>query len=175
MYQRILVPVDGSATSQRGLQEAIGLARQTHGRIRLLHVVDQLAFSYMTDAYSGFMGDCLSMLRADGEKLLETAAATAGAAGVPVETAIHDGLDRRLHEVVEDEVRGWQAELIVIGTHGRRGASRLLLGSDAERILRTSTVPVLLVRQPEPAAVHAPAQAQPPAHVHQPTAALSFE
>ena len=150
MYQRILVPVDGSATSGRGLQEAVGLARLSGGSIRLLHVVNQMPHAFMLDAYSAYAGNWLGSLRAEGEKLLQTSRAVVAAAGVPVDAVLHEGFQRSLHAFVEDEVVAWKADLIVIGTHGRRGVERMLLGSDAERIVRSASVPVLLVRQPEP-------------------------
>src|SRR5690349_24221993 len=66
MYQRILVPVDGSSTSSHGLGEAIRLARLTQGRLRLIHVIDELSFALAMDAYSGQRGDWLYELRAAG-------------------------------------------------------------------------------------------------------------
>lgn len=175
MYQRILVPVDGSATSSRGLQEAIHLARQSGGRIRLLHVVNQMPHAFMLDAYSSYAGNWLGSLRAEGEKLLQMSRAVVAAAGVPVDAVQQEGFQRSLHAFVADEVVAWKADLIVIGTHGRRGVEHMLLGSDAERIVRSASVPVLLVRLPEPVAV-APAEAVlQTTHVRIPSAALSFE
>src|SRR5262249_492308 len=63
MYQRILVPVDGSSTSRRGLDEAIHLAGMSHGRLRLCHVIDELSFALAMDAYSGYAGNWLEALR----------------------------------------------------------------------------------------------------------------
>ncbi len=175
MYQRILVPVDGSPTSNRGLQEAIALARLTHGRIRLLHVVDPMTYGFMMDSYSGYVGDWMTSLREAGEKLLQASRASVVAAGVPADIVMHEGLQQRLCEFVEQEIDGWKADLVVIGTHGRRGVSRMLLGSDAERIVRSATVPVLLVRQPE-AVVQAHDENTPATlHVRLPSAALAFE
>jgi nucleotide-binding universal stress UspA family protein len=158
MYQRILVPVDGSRTSQRGLGEAIALARVTGGRLLLLHVVDELAFSMSVDGFSGFTSDLLSLLRESGEQLLAKARAQVEAAGLPAETLMLDSFRGRVCDLVVEQAKSWAAELIVIGTHGRRGASRLLLGSDAEQVLRLAPVPVLLVRAPDddPAADTAP-------------------
>jgi nucleotide-binding universal stress UspA family protein len=175
MYQRILVPVDGSATSSRGLQEAIHLARQSGGQIRLMHVVNQMPHAFMLDAYSSFAGNWLGSLRAEGEKLLQATRAVVAAAGVPVDAVQHEGFQRSLYEFVEDEVVGWKADLIVIGTHGRRGVERMLLGSDAERIVRSASVPVLLIRLPEPVAVKAAEGVPETVHVRIPSAALAFE
>ena len=146
MYQRILVPVDGSATAAKGLQEAIALAKLTAGHIRLLHVVDDLPLLMSGDGYASLAGDVLGVLREAGEKIVAEAKAAVQRAGVPVETAIYDSLQGRLADRVVQEAADWQAELVVLGTHGRRGVRRLVLGSDAEQILRCANVPVLLVR-----------------------------
>jgi len=82
---------------------------------------------------------------------VDEAAAPARAAGVAVDDAIEDSLHGRVCDLVAKAAVDWKADLLVIGTHGRRGLDRLLLGSDAEQILRTAPVPVLLVRGKEPA------------------------
>jgi len=151
MYQRILVPVDGSPTSKHGLQEAIRMARLTGGKLRLLHVVDDTSIALSFDAYAGYPSDWLENLRQDGERLLADAKAVAAAAGVEAETVLRDNLALPVHELVVTEAGAWPADLIVLGTHGRRGIGRVMLGSSAENVLRRSPVPVLLVRSPEPA------------------------
>jgi nucleotide-binding universal stress UspA family protein len=152
MYQRILVPVDGSPTSKRGLGEAIALAKLTGANLRLINVVDVMVFAMEADAFAGYAGDMIGLLREGGQKVLEAARMQAEAAGVAADTVLRDGFSGRVCDLVVDEAKAWNAELIVIGTHGRRGAGRLLLGSDAEQILRLAPVPVLLVRAPEAAA-----------------------
>lgn len=173
MYQQILVPVDGSSTSNRGLMEAIQIAKLTQGRLRLVHVIDELSFALAMDAYSGHAGDWLKVLRETGAMILATAKATAQAAGVEAETVLHDSFSSKVHEVVSVEAARGQADLIVLGTHGRRGIGRLVMGSSAEQIVRCAPVPVLLVREAEPAAQSEPAPER--THVSLPSAALSFE
>lgn len=146
MYKRILVPVDGSATADRGLAEAVALARQNDACLRLVHVVDATSFALGAGSFSGFGTDLLTLLCEGGQAILDRAANQAGAAGVPAETVLFDTLSGRVCDRVTEEAARWPADLIVIGTHGRRGAGRLLMGSDAEQILRLSKVPVLLVR-----------------------------
>lgn len=146
MYQRILVPTDGSATSDKGLAEAMALARLSGGQIRLLHVVDALPVAVNADAFAGYAADILPLLREGGQIILERARGQVAAAGVGCDVSLREVVAERVHEVVLEEAASWKADLIVIGTHGRRGVSRLLLGSDAEQILRTAQVPVLLVR-----------------------------
>jgi nucleotide-binding universal stress UspA family protein len=149
MYQRILVPVDGSSTSSQGLAEAIRLGKLTQGRLRLMHVVDELSFALAMDAYSGRAGDWLAQLRAAGSKLLEEAREKAAAAGVDAECLLCDTFRGAVAERVVSEAAAWPADLIVLGTHGRRGLGRMVMGSSAELVLRHATVPVLLVRAPE--------------------------
>lgn len=149
MYQRILVPIDGSPTAAGGLDEAVRLAGHTGASIRLIHVIDELFFAMGADAFGGgYTGDVITLLRESGEKILAEGRERVAAAGVPVDTVLKDSFAGRVCDLIVDEARDWPADLIVIGTHGRRGAGRLFLGSDAEQILRLATVPVLLVRGP---------------------------
>ena len=149
MYQRILVPVDGSVTANRGLDEAIRLARLSGGRIRVVHVLDQLP---LVTGFEFGTGDILGMLQEAGAEILSAAKARVEAAGVPAEAYFSETLAGRICDIVDEQARQWGAEIIVIGTHGRRGVRRFVIGSDAEQIVRTARVPVLLVRAVESAA-----------------------
>jgi nucleotide-binding universal stress UspA family protein len=152
MYQRILVPIDGSPTSDKGLDEAIALARLTGARLCLIHVLDNLSFATGYETCAVYTDTVLPFARHAGEKILQEGSARAAARGVQVETRLIDDLLPRMSELVVEQAKAWQADLIVIGTHGRRGAARVLLGSDAEQIMRMAPVPVLLVRAPAAAA-----------------------
>lgn len=154
MYQRILVPVDGSTTAHHGLTEAIRLAKLTGGRLRLIHVIDSLSFGYAMDTYACPSDDWFDALRTGGNDVLTAAQAVASEAGVETETRLHDNLKGSLHELVTAEAVSWPAEVIVLGTHGRRGFERIVMGNGAEQILRASPVPVLLVRDPTAPAPH---------------------
>ena len=150
MYTHILVPVDGSSTSDRGLDEAVKLARLTGARLRLVHVVDQLIHSAGMEGFGAMTADLILLLREGGEKVLKTAKARVEASGVPVETALFDSFAGRVCDLVVAEATNWHADLIVLGTHGRRGVARVFMGSDAEQIVRLAPTPVLLVRGGEP-------------------------
>lgn len=151
MYQNILVAVDGSATSDAGLAEAIQLAQLSRGRLRLLHVIDELSLSYGLRREGGAPVDWLAPVRQAGRELLAQAKAAAAAAGVEAEAVLHDSFSVALADAVTAQASAWPADVIVLGTHGRRGIGRLVLGSDAEKILRLASVPVLLVRSPQAA------------------------
>jgi nucleotide-binding universal stress UspA family protein len=148
MYQRILVPVDGSTTSNRGLDEAIHLAKLTGARLRLVHVVDGLVLSTGLE-FATF--DVVGLLTDAGAEILSVAKAKVEASGIAVDSFLSEGVGERVCDVVVAQAREWNADLIVIGTHGRRGVRRLFIGSDAEQIVRTAPVPVLLVRPTEQA------------------------
>jgi nucleotide-binding universal stress UspA family protein len=143
MYKRILVPIDGSRTSTHGLKEALQLASDSKARVKLLHVVDQSVLALTPEMSAANIVD--SLITA-GEKTLKGARALAARQGVKVETAMPERHRGRGADVILDEARKWRADLIVMGTHGRRGISHMLLGSDAEAVVRSSPVPVLLVR-----------------------------
>jgi nucleotide-binding universal stress UspA family protein len=151
MYARILVPVDGSPTSKRGVAEAVKLAALTGGRIKFLHAIDMLSFAAVPEFGMTATPQLLDKLREGGLAILAGAKEVAAKAGIGCDAALVDNLTGRVCELVIDEAKTWDADLIVIGTHGRRGVGRLLLGSDAEQIVRLSPVPVLLVRAEEAA------------------------
>ena len=147
MYKRILVPIDGSDTAARGLAEAIALARELKATVRLLNLTsDFVLMVEMTSAidYEKFREG----LNQFGQRLLAQASEQAKAQGVTAETSLHDLRGDRVADAIVEEARRSRCDLIVIGTHGRRGVSRAMLGSDAENVARSSPVPVLLVRAP---------------------------
>jgi nucleotide-binding universal stress UspA family protein len=146
MYERILVPIDGSATSDLGLQEAVKLAKLTGARLKLLHVTDVLSLAIAGEAYAGPAGDLLSETRKEGTELLARTKAAVEAQGLAADTVLFDNASGRVAELVAEEAAKWRADVIVLGTHGRRGVGRLMLGSDAEQIVRSAPVPVLIVR-----------------------------
>jgi len=154
MYRRVLVPIDGSATAERGLMEAIGLARGEGAEMVLLHVIDDAA---MVAEVSASMSaeqvvrarERLEEQREHGLALLAQADRAATSAGLCVHTVIRDAGQQRVGEIVVREAQEAGCDLIVMGTHGRR---RLVTGSVAEWVVRASATPVLLIRHPEAAA-----------------------
>lgn len=101
-------------------------------------------------------------------RILQALVAVVDAAGIEVDTVVYDSFSGVVHELVTQEANKWAAELSVLGTHGRRGIGRLVLGSGAESILRYAPVPVLLVRAanepaPQPEATVAPTHPSVPA------------
>jgi len=135
MYERILIALDGSETSKRALAEALRMAQLTGARLCVAHVIDAVEPFGMGLTYVP-------------KKLLEAARADAKAAGVICETELLEVQD------VTDSVASCLhrcasrigAQLVVLGTHGRRGVRRTWLGSVAEEFVRGAECPVLLVR-----------------------------
>lgn len=148
-FQRILVPVDGSATSLRGVEAAAHLGRFSNGRLMVLHVMDELSFALGAAASAARRSHWNAELQERSKAIVDEAAKLARDLGLDVDTMVADGSARPLRDVVAEQAAHWQADLIVVGTHGRRGVQRLMLGSGAEQILRSAVVPVLVVRAPE--------------------------
>jgi nucleotide-binding universal stress UspA family protein len=147
MYQRILVPLDGSNTAQRGFEEALRLARLCDASLVLLHVVE--IFPMVADVASAAVWDqAITAQRENAQRMLERAHEVARSAGIASETRLEDAAAARVCDVIVDQARDRRCDLIVMGTHGRRGIQHVFIGSDAERVVRMSAVPVLLVRAP---------------------------
>ena len=148
MYQRILVPLDGSATSERGLREAIKLASGQQSTLFFLHVVDDFRMLVEMTSVRSY-DEMLKGLRQYGLEILAKARHAAEQGGVHRESLLREVTNERVAQVIVDQAKQHGCDLIVMGTHGRRGFNRIAMGSEAEQVARTSTVPVLLVRQEE--------------------------
>lgn len=146
MFKRIFVPVDGSDTSLRSLQLACRLARESGGELRLAHVLDRSAYLTGYDVSGGASGALFEALQSSAQKILAEAKSSCAAAGVQADTVLVNELGSSLGEAIAAAALAWQADLIVVGTHGRSGPSRLLLGSGADQIIRLAPAPVLVTR-----------------------------
>jgi nucleotide-binding universal stress UspA family protein len=151
MYPNILVAIDGSEGAACGLLEATRLARSLGSRIRVVHVVNKAPW-ISPDADHTVLQHIIDDLRGTGESLVHDATADVRDEGVAVDSHLIEALGADVGDIVVKEAVSWPASLIVCGTHGRRGLRRLLIGSDAEYIVRHSPVPVLLVRASAPRA-----------------------
>jgi nucleotide-binding universal stress UspA family protein len=139
MYDRILLPTDGSGPSDAARDHAVGLAETYDATLHVIYVVND-------DALRAARIDSdvvVAGFEEEGTRLVGDVASAAAAADVPCETAVLRG---RPAEVITDYAAEHDMDLVVMGTHGRHGVQRLLLGSVTERVVRTSTVPVLTVQ-----------------------------
>jgi nucleotide-binding universal stress UspA family protein len=152
MYKRVLVPLDGSATAERGLREAMGLCAGQQTKLLLLHVVDDYPLLIETSSMTGY-DEMMKALRQYGLEVLANARKACEDASIHCETLLREVTGERVSDIIIDQAGQHACDLIVMGTHGRRGLQRLTLGSQAEAVARASPVPVLLVRlQPAAAA-----------------------
>lgn len=146
MYSRILVPVDGSTCSLKGLAEALQLAHVMKARLKLIHVVNEL-ISEPALAPAEYHQRLIESMRETGKETLARAQAIAKQQGADADIELLETIGGRAADCIVAAAAQWHAELIVMGTHGRRGMSRLAMGSDAELVVRSTPVPVLLVRE----------------------------
>lgn len=170
MYKRILVAFDGSEPSQRALAEAMKLAKEAHAALHVLHIVDEFLVSSTPDASymsTAYYADAIQALQASGRQILERATQAAAAEGIAIETTLEETIGSRVADLIVAKAKEWQADLIVMGTHGRRGLRRIVLGSDAEWVLRSTPIPVLFVRAPEENATSDRADASDRATAHE--------
>jgi nucleotide-binding universal stress UspA family protein len=155
MYGKILVPVDGSDTSLKGLDEAIKIAKNLGSGICLVHVVNEFIFDY-TYSPAAYAAGVIDGLRERGKAIVADAAALVRTHGLEPSSVLLESIGGPAADLIVAQAVEGHADLIVMGTHGRRGLRRVALGSDAEQVIRMATVPVLLVRDERPAAVIVP-------------------
>jgi nucleotide-binding universal stress UspA family protein len=146
MFTRILVPVDGSTCASSAVDVAIDLAKLQGARLTIVNVVDpaKAALASM-DPYGGTAIPWLEALTEDGKTLLNEASERARRAGVTL-SATHL-LNGNAVEQIAATAAEEACDLIVIGSHGRSGLSRLVLGSVAEGVMRETSVPTLIVHE----------------------------
>ena len=150
MFKRITVPIDGSPTANRELEVALALAKEHDATLYVLHVVEDLAVAKGFDGAlyvpAQFVHSMLAGLRDVGRRVLAHAEKMALQDGQRAKTVLVETVGESVADAILIQARKLRAELIVLGTHGRRGLARMLMGSDAEAVVREARVPVLLVR-----------------------------
>lgn len=150
MYSKILVAVDESETSRHALQQAIELAKQLSASVRMVHVLDMSWLPVGPEIAIDTSAMCAAR-RAVGERILAAARDTAKASGFEPEDVLIETENPIQHvaEAITQEGSRWGAELVVLGTHGRRGFRHFMLGSVAERVTKLSSGPILLIPPPQ--------------------------
>lgn len=147
MFRQVLVAYDGSAPAEAALTAALDLARGQPTDLLLAVVVADLPLD--VEMSSGAMLEASrEAQQAEAERILAVARERVAQADIPCRCAVLLSGGRRTAEVIVDHAVREHAGLIVVGSHGRRGVSRALLGSDAELVARLSPVPVLIVKMP---------------------------
>jgi nucleotide-binding universal stress UspA family protein len=145
MYQQILVAVDGSETSAHALEAALQLARDAGAKLQPLFVVDVPLMSYDAPGYDPSY--LRTALLEEGTHVIDDAVASmkrAGVQGTP-RVAETDLADNDIAHCILHAASDFKADVVVMGTHGRHGIGRMLLGSVAERFLRIAQCAVLMI------------------------------
>lgn len=148
-YQHIMVAVDGSDTSNLALNEALYLSTSLKAHLNIVHILDGIPIYKVTPDFE--YEKYQELIKEDGLSILEKAKREAVSKGCKVDTNLIEIIDanKKISEKLVEAVESNKIDLLILGTHGRRGFHRLLLGSVAEETIRISTVPVLLVRAEE--------------------------
>lgn len=148
MYKRILVPIDGSKLSDRALASAIDLAKLARAPLVVIHVVQRIEPVLFADGYvpaeAAWMAKYEKNAKRRGSRHLRKAAAAAKSAGVRCTTRMVKS--SQPHQAIIATARSRNCDLIVMASHGRRGLSALLLGSETTKVLTHCRRPVLVVR-----------------------------
>ncbi len=144
MFTHILVPVDGSGTALLAMDKALGLAKAFGSRITAINVIDYYPFVGVGADYAFGQTEYMAAATATANQALAAAAAAASAAGIACEQKVVEG--HVVHEGILETARAVGADLIIMGSHGRHGIEKLLLGSVTQRVLSHTTLPVLVVR-----------------------------
>lgn len=146
MFKHILVPVDGSSAAQLAVEKAMGLARAFSSRVTVMFVIDPYPFTGVGTDFAYGQDAYLSAATAEANAAIQTARSALEAAGVSVDTSVVES-HTAWRGVVQAAESG-QADLIVMGSHGRSGLEKLLLGSVTQAVLSHTLLPVLVVREP---------------------------
>lgn len=149
MCKRIFVAIDGSATAQAALVEAIQFARLPGTSLCIGTVLDASPLGQNSMGMGALIDvdQVKAGMRQAAETLLDDAVAKAKAAGLDPFRILVESDNKRVAEMIAEAAQQWDADLIVIGTHGRRGFERMVMGSVAENLVRIATTSLFLVRR----------------------------
>ncbi len=148
MYRHIIVAIDNSLTARKALDEAITLASAHGARLDIVHAIDeQLVHVFHAGGVTTSKANELKhVLVTNGEELVDHAVDRARAGGVEAHPVVLHGHGEHADDLIAQAIIDSGADLLVIGSHGRRGVRRLLLGSIAENLVRKADISVLIVR-----------------------------
>lgn len=144
MYKHILIPVDGSDTALKAVESAAQMARVFQARATVVYVIDPYPFGGLGSDLAYGQVEYLSAAKAEAQAASEAARGVLAAAGINAEawTVESHTIWRGILETAQET----GADLIVMGSHGRRGLEKMVLGSTAQRVLSHAMLPVLIVR-----------------------------
>jgi nucleotide-binding universal stress UspA family protein len=143
MYKRILIATDGSDKSRKAAEDGIELAKALGAQVIALNVVNEVVIASAVRQLGSDRKDVEAKLKDAGTKAVEDIKAMAAKAGVAVDPIVRIGAPAN---TVIDVAGAEKADLIIMGSHGESGASKLLIGSVVQKVLYWATIPVLVVR-----------------------------
>lgn len=143
MYKHVLIAIDDSDTSRKALEEAVAVAKAHNASLEIVHAIDE---HLMHVFKANGKHELKHVLVAGSEDLLERAAAQAREGGIEAKTKLLRGHGEHADDLIATAVKAAKADLLVVGSHGRRGVRRMLIGSVAENLVRKVSVSVLIVR-----------------------------
>ena len=144
MFKRILVPLDGSPPSEAALQRAITLAQAFGSSVTVMMAYDPYPYIGAAAEYGTYQAQYLEDLQSFAQATVKAASEAVQAAGLPVQSQVMEA--SKTWRAVLEQADHAQADLIVMGSHGRNGLDKLVMGSVTQRVLQHTTLPVLVVR-----------------------------
>ena len=144
MFKHILVPVDGSDTSMLAVSKAAGLAKTFGSAVTAVYVVDPYPFTGVGADFAYGQAQYINAATAEANTALEATRKAMADAGVPVTTVVGEG--HAVHDGILRALESTGADLIVMGSHGRRGIEALILGSVAQKVLTHASLPVMIIK-----------------------------
>jgi nucleotide-binding universal stress UspA family protein len=144
MFKHILVPVDGSETAQKAVEKAAGLAKAFGSAVSVIYVIDPYPFTGLGSDFAYGQAEYLSAATAEAEQAIQSARQTLTQAGITPTTKVVE--EHATWRGILDAAKAFGADLIVMGSHGRHGLEKVVLGSVAQRVLSHAHLPVFVVR-----------------------------
>ncbi|MDE3208278.1 MAG: universal stress protein, partial [Pseudomonadota bacterium] len=129
MFQRILLPTDGSKSANQALKTAIKFSLEQKAVLRVIHVLEDLPWQFSTSQTAIDIMPLLASWKKSGEAILKQASSKAQKAGLSIETLQIEAIGESPAKLIHEEAKAWKADLIITGTHGRHGIERVFLGS----------------------------------------------
>lgn len=145
MFKHLLVPVDGSSTSRQSIEKAIAIAEAFKSAVTVIYVIDPYAFTGVGTDFSYGQAEYLSAATAEANEAIEAAKQAFQEHGISVTASIVEG--HAIYRGILETAESVNADLLIMGSHGRRGLEKLVLGSVTAQVLSHAHLPVLVVRE----------------------------
>ena len=144
MFKHILVPIDGSPVAHHAVDKARAIACAFRSSVTLIHVIDPYAFTAMGSDFSSDPSDYLRSATVQANEAIGAARAIFEARGMLVKGSVVEG--HSIYQTILEAAEALEADLVVMGSHGRRSLDKLVLGSVTAQVLSHAHLPVLVVR-----------------------------